>query len=67
MQGETPDTRKATAECVNCGEEFEYDKSRNPHEPQLCIPCEDEIEGKALANIEPPEGGWPRNSDMDRI
>lgn len=50
-------------ECEGCGRLFTWDKSLGP-EPDLCNSCR---EGKAMSSIEPPEGGWPRGSDMDRI
>lgn len=50
-------------ECRNCG------RAIAPGHPQvgMCDQCQDEAEARAFANIEAPEGGWERGSDMDRI
>jgi len=49
--------------CDNCGDEFEgrYEKMK------LCPRCSEERAMAALSQVEPPEGGWPRGSDMDRL
>lgn len=51
---------KVTCEC---GKEFE------PHRPNedKCDECKEEDAMKSLAQVEPPEGGWTKNSDMDRL
>lgn len=46
-------------ECEQCGNEAEV-----PEGNTLCGNCADD---KAFSQIEAPEGGWPRGSDMDRI
>lgn len=61
-----------TTDCENCGEEIEYEISpRTPwdenRKPQVCSSCSDNELGEALAQTETPEGGWPRNSDIDRL
>jgi hypothetical protein len=52
-----------THTCDDCGNEFEgrYDSM------QYCGNCAEMRAMRSLSDIEPPEGGWPRGSDMDRI
>lgn len=50
-------------ECNNCGKEFDGEFENM----KLCGPCSDERAMAMMSDIEPPEGGWPRGSDMDRI
>lgn len=38
-----------------------------PAEYDRCGDCSERMADVALSRIEPPEGGWPRGSDMDRI
>lgn len=49
--------------CDSCGTTFEgpYDKMK------YCNSCADDKAMENLAQVEPPEGGWPKNSDMDRL
>lgn len=49
--------------CEDCESEFE-----SVHEKQkFCNHCADDKAMEALAQVEAPEGGWPRNSMMDRL
>lgn len=49
--------------CDNCGSTFDgqFEKMK------LCRDCSEEKAMAALSKVEPPEGGWPRGSDMDRL
>lgn len=49
--------------CETCDREFEWDDSLGPV-PDQCSSCR---EARAMSQIEAPEGGWRRGSDMDRI
>lgn len=55
---------KKTNTCEGCGDEFEYECY---WVPQYCPQCAEEKAMAALSQVEPPEGGWPRGSDMDRL
>lgn len=56
------------ATCENCGREL------YSNEKDICTPCVKELElcedcafSEAMSGVEPPEGGWPKYSDMDMI
>lgn len=51
-----------TKNCKNCSKEFETDRGR-----EYCAGCIDDIRMEQLGEVEEPEGGWPRNSDIDRL
>lgn len=55
-------TKKTT--CAECDKTFEHDA---PYPLKYCSPCADEMAMAALSQAEPPEGGWARGSDMDRL
>lgn len=55
--------------CDNCKRKWDWNPPRLPEgkafdPPDLCPSC---AEAKALSNLEAPEGGWRRNSDLDRL
>lgn len=54
--------KKTTQTCSGCNTEFE-----SIMKCKLCSNCADEKAMKQLSQIEPPEGGWPKGSDMDMI
>ena len=59
-------------ECENCESEIEYSTGpRTPftedNPPRICNNCADDEAFRTMAKEEPPEGGWPRNSDIDRL
>jgi len=51
------------AQCIECGSQFK----RTVKGQRLCIHCQNEAEAKGMEKTEPPEGGWPKGSDMDRL
>lgn len=56
-------------ECIECGDAFEYEYITPPrdHPPERCPDCAERKAMRSLARVEPPKGGWPMGSDMDRI
>lgn len=50
-------------ECDHCETSFDWDDSLGPV-PDLCDSCR---EARAFSELEAPEGGWARGSDMDRL
>lgn len=56
MPGEDADMPPTHA-CKGCGADA-------PVYVDYCDECE---LGRALGSMKPPEGGWPRGSDMDRL
>lgn len=75
IEGETPEDamRSGTLEEVILQAEFVIHKveetwtSEEFHHDGTFDDIHERYEEEALSNIEPPEGGWPRGSDMDRI
>lgn len=49
--------------CSECDEETE---TPNPAH-NMCKSCSEDQAMQNLAQVEPPEGGWSRGSDMDRL
>lgn len=61
-----------TTECRNCEKEFEYDTGpRTPfteeQPPLVCRDCADDEANAGIAQQESPPGGWPKNTDLDRL
>lgn len=59
-------------DCENCEKEFEYSTGKrtpfteeNP--PRLCPSCVDDEAFESIGRGDAPKGGWPRNSDIDRL
>jgi len=50
-------------ECENCSTTYTAEVKGQ----KLCSNCQSEMDDKALANMETPEGGWLKNSQADRL